>query len=648
MGLIDYKAEEICPDLIVDKGLLLKFKEQLSLPDYIIEQLIIKYNGEKTSDKEVQLIAQTIKDKIVKARDSLEVQSRIIEEGSSLVIDKVRTIFNNDKQEYQCQLSNLDIKDVIIPRKLAIKYTYLLNNSLWSEIKLKYCNEKKRFEIEELEPLEFKDFNLEDFKERRKKFTTFQWTCLLLRSVGLEPLELSKRKKLLYLSRLIPFVEKNYNFVELGLRGTGKSYLYRQFSRESILVSGGKTTVANLFYNMGTRTIGLVGDNDVVAFDEVAYIDFKDKTAIQILKDYMESGSFSRGKEEINTDASMVFLGNINEDISMLLNRSHLFAPLPELMQDIALIDRFHFYLPGWEMDKLKDNKFTKHYGLQSSYLATALNHLRELDFTQVVDDYFLLDDKLDIRDERAIKKTLSGYIKLLHPAGDFTKEDLKLYLDIALEGRKRVKKQLIKMGSFEYKEVGFKYIDIESKEVYRTFLPEAKTGLKYKILPPGTVYIGEVVGDDKFALLKLEIHCKAGKGKLIFRGELDQGLKKNIRKTFLIIKAKRLHGDLKEQLNNNDFYVTATPVLNEVTSDISNPFLIAIYSLLNNKSVAEGLLVTENSSFYRKYKVNQSIKTIKVEGDNGQIKILFPLKSNIFVEVPSKIGFDILSFLVV
>ncbi|TDX48450.1 BREX system Lon protease-like protein BrxL [Orenia marismortui] len=651
MGVIDYKAKQIYPDLIIDKGFVLKFKEKLNIPTYILEQLILKYSDQEVSDNDITQISEMLKSKIVKAKDNLKIQAKIRDKGKMDIIDKLKVVFNKSTNRYEGRLLNLAIKEVLISDSLIKEYPNLLEGGLWAELTLSYSGkEKVGFQLEQINPLQSQKFDFDDFKVRRAKMTKFQWIGFLLRSIGLEPLKLSKRKKLLYLSLLIPFVEQNYNFIELGLRGTGKSYLYRQLSQESILVSGGKTTVANLFYNMGTRQVGLLGKNDVVAFDEVAYIDFKDKTAIQILKDYMESGSFSRGKEEINTEASMVFLGNINEDITMLLTNSHLFSPLPRLMQDIALMDRFHFYLPGWEMDKLKEDSFTKHSGLQSSYLASALNKLRQLDFTDVIDDYFSLDKELDIRDERAIKKTISGFLKLIHPDGVFTKEDLKIYLDIALEGRKRIKQQLVKVGDFEYKDVKFEYIDLESKEKCYTLLPEEKLKIESedRLSPPGTVYIGEIIEGEQFGLLKLVIVAKPGRGKILFRGELDNLIKRSLRKTFLLIKQRRLRDDLKTKLNNNDFYVLTKPILNQIKSDISNAFFIAVYSLLNNKSVTDGLLVTKDSSFYRKNKSAQAIKSLKVEGEYGESRLLFPLKSKTFIELPSELSIELSTFITV
>ncbi|AZR74201.1 TIGR02688 family protein [Anoxybacter fermentans] len=656
MALIDHKVEEIFPGEFISKNLVSKFKKKLNIPVYILENLILRYQKGEMNEEEVERITQILQERMVNPKENLKVQARIRDEGSLTIIDKVTATVIRGQNKYWAELINLGAKKVTISNELIRKYPDLLENGLWAEVKIRYLNsdatKESEFEIKELTSLQRTTFDFEEFKEKVSKLANFLWFNLLLRSIGIEPFNFTKRKKLLFLARLIPFVEKNYNFIELGARGTGKSYIYRQLSSESILVSGGKTTVANLFYNMGTGQLGLVGKREVVAFDEVAYIDFKDRTAIQILKDYMESGSFSRGKEIISAEASMVFLGNINQDIQVLLQKSHLFEPLPQLMQDLALIDRFHFYLPGWEMEILKERDFTTHYGLKCDYLALAMSKLRELDFTDVIDDYFIFDKRMNARDKRAVKKTVSGFLKLLHPSGQFTKEDLKLYLDIALEGRKRIKEQLIKMGSFEYKETSFEYIDRESQRRYFPILPEAclDTGFKRRLAEPGVVYIGQILDDGHdFALLKLKVEYKPGSGRLFFNGEINQSIRNHLRKTFIIIKNRKLYLRLRQKIEQNDFYVTVTPLINQIEADISNAFFIAIYSLLTNKSVSAGLLVTEKSSIYRKPVFHYELRAIKAEGENGQIKILLPLKKDhIFVEIPREVIAEVPYFITV
>ncbi len=634
MPIVDLKAQNLFAQKISHKGLLLKLQSKFNLPVYIIDGLIAKYSKGMETKSEIEAL---IREKTVNSRDRFKKQREIQNLGKTEIIDKLN--IRQTRGEYLASIINLGLKDIQVSQELIEQYPELLERGMWGEIKLIY--QADNFKITKFSAEKNDDFSLEEYQNKAKKFSFIQWITLLLRTLGFASEGWPLRKKLLLLSRLIPLVEKNYNYIELGARGTGKSYVYRNLFSQAILVSGGKTTVANLFYNMGRKEIGLVGKWDVVAFDEVAYIDFKDKTAVQILKDYMESASFSRGDAEIFAEASMVFLGNINQGLEELLQKSHLFEPLPELLKDLALLDRFHFYLSGWEMDKLSEEDFTGHYGLQSQYFASALHKLRELDFTEVIDDYFEFTKEMDVRDKKSVRKTVSGFLKLLHPAGDFNREHLKSYLDLALEGRKRVKEQLIKLGAFEYKENTFSYFEVDSEQQYFPNLPEShldNSGQR-KILEPGVVYIGQIIDEEKFALLKLTIESKTGEGKLIFQNVLDQTLKRYIRKTFLYLRdQKTVYKIDREELRNNNFYLTAERVKHEVRADIGNAFIIALYSLLNNKSVSHGLLVDKRSSIYRKTDSKYGLKALKVESD-GRIRALLPLKNNkMFIEVPNEI----------
>ncbi|AGB42439.1 TIGR02688 family protein [Halobacteroides halobius DSM 5150] len=644
MEALDNKIKEIYSNQIVNKDLTIKLKQKLNLPTYVIDNLLLNHQG----TDHVEELYQLLQDQIVNPKDNLKVQDKIRHQGSLTVIDKITAKSITGKDSYLAHLMKLGIKKAKISNQIVKGHPKLFGVGLWAKVKISYlgskATKKSEFKIEDLSPCERTTFSLEEFKEKSSQLNKNERLFLLLRSIGIEPTQLSNRQQLLLLTRLIPFVEKNYNFIELGPRGTGKSYLYRQLSNQSILVSGGKTTVANLFYNMGTKEVGLVGNWDVIAFDEVAYIDFKDKTAIQILKDYMESGAFSRGKEEIDAAASMIFLGNINTDLSILLRDSNLFEPLPDKMKDMALIDRFHYYLPGWEINKIKEESLTKAYGLESGYLALMFNKLRELDFTNVVEEHFILDEEMDIRDKRAVKKTVSGYLKLLHPSGEFTQEDLQVYLELALEGRKRVKEQLTKLGSFEYEEISFEYTSCSSDEKYYPVLPEynISQGFKRRLAKPGTVYVGQIINGQKFALLRIEVDIKPGSGKLLFvNKQIKQGLKQDVRKTFLFIKRGNGRFDLRKKLANYDFSINITIISEGIDADISNPVFLAIYSALNNKSVSHGLLVTEESSLYRKPDNSYIIEAVKVSvpGDKKRVRTLLPLKkNNLFVQVPSQV----------
>ncbi|MCK4258391.1 MAG: BREX system Lon protease-like protein BrxL [Halanaerobiales bacterium] len=644
MTLIDQKLKDFFPEDILKKDLLFQFREKFNIPIYVIENLILKFKQDDIGLEDVEIINQLIKERLVDTKESLKVQAKIRDQGNLVIIDKVTAKAIIGQNQYWAELVNLGARKVRISKQLIREYPDLLEKGLWAEVKIRYLDSESslesEFEIEKLIPIQRTNFFLEDYQNKVDEFSIYQWSCILLRSIGIEPLFLSQRRRLLFLSRLIPFVEKNYNFIELGSRGTGKSFTYRQLSSEATLVSGGKTTVANLFYNMGTRQLGLVGKRDVVAFDEVAYVDFEDKTAIQILKDYMESGSFSRGRENMRGQASMVFLGNINHDLSLIMRRSHLFEPLPKILQDMALIDRFHFYLPGWEMKKLKEKDFTKHYGLQTDYLSMAFNRLRELDYTDLLDEYFIFDKNINTRDIRAIKKTVSGLLKLLHPSGNFSKEELKIYFELATEGRKRVRTQLTKMGSFEYEDVSFEYYDKGTQQHFIPSLPEDKISRDYmlKLADPGVVYIGQILDGKEFALLKLKIKACSGSGKLLFVGDIDFKIMNLLRRTFLLIRDRKSNLHLRDKIKSRDFSVEVTLFLNQIDGDVSNAFFIALYSLLNNKSVTTGLLITEKTSIYRKSAYSTVLNAIKVKGNGGKIKILLPLANDVFVEVPNEV----------
>ena len=401
--------------------------------------------------------------------------------------------------------------------------------------------------------------------------------------IGLRAGAFNRRVKLLMLMRLVPMVQRNYNLVELGPRGTGKSFVYRDLSPYSILISGGKTTVANLFYNMSTRQVGLVGLWDVVAFDEVAGIQFSDTTAIQILKDYMESGSFSRGREELVAEASMVFAGNINQPVEVLVRTSTLFQPLPPEMQDMALIDRLHFYLPGWEMPKMRNEFFTDHYGFVVDYLAEAFRALRRQNFTEAFDRYFSLGSHLNTRDAKAVRRTVSGLVKLLHPDGDPTREEVQEYLELALEGRRRVKEQLKKMGAFEYYQTSFSYMDTETMQEHFVGVPEegGRQLISADPMPPGSVYTAALTEGDNVALHRIEVSRMSGAGKLRITGNPDRAMKESIVTAFDYIKANKLRLGIERDLDSYDYHVQIVDLMqSKEGSQGGVAFFVALYSL--------------------------------------------------------------------
>ncbi len=455
---------------VVRKDLTKRLKEGANVPVYVLEYLLGMYcasDDEQTIRDGLDQVKGILADNYVRPDEAEKVKSKIKEKGSYKIIDKVTVKLNEKRDVYEAILSNLSAKGVEVSGQIVKNYEKLLAGGIWSILTMNYSYEEGQkgspFSISDLKPIQMPNMDMEELFEGRSKFTKDQWIDVLLRSTGMEPSALAQRAKMHLIARLIPFVENNYNCCELGPRGTGKSHIYKEISPNSILVSGGKTTVANLFYNMSTMRVGLVGLWDVVAFDEVAEISFKDQDGVQIMKDFMASGSFSRGKDSISASASMVFIGNLHQSVDVLVKTSHLLSPFPETMIDSAFFDRFHGYIPGWEIPKMRPEFFTNQYGLIVDYLAEYLRELRKRSFSDAIDDYFKLGNNLNQRDTIAVRRTVSGLLKLLYPHGKFEKEAIAECLDYALETRRRVKEQLKKIGGMEFYDVHFSYIDTES-----------------------------------------------------------------------------------------------------------------------------------------------------------------------------------------
>lgn len=456
---------------IVRKDLTKKIKEGANVPVYVLEYLLGMYcssNDETTITEGVETVRHILADNFVRPDEAQKIISRLREQGSYTVIDKISVKLNYKDDIYEAEFSNLGIKGVAISENYPSQYDRLLCGGIWCIVQLEYfydeADYRNPFIIKKLTPIQMPSFDLNEVLEGRKQFTKDEWIDIILRSTGMEPSKFDKRVKWLHLARLVPLVENNFNFCELGPRSTGKSHIYKEISPYSILVSGGQTTVANLFYNMSSRSVGLVGLWDCVAFDEVAGISFKDKDGVQIMKDYMASGSFSRGKEEKAASASMVFIGNINQSVDTILRTSHLFEPFPEAMaNDSAFLDRMHCYNPGWEIPKYRPDFFTDDYAFITDYFAGFIRELRKTSYSDSFDKYFRLGNNLNQRDVIAVRKMVSGLVKLIFPNGVFEKKDIEEILRFALESRRRVKEQLKKIGGMEFYDVNFSYIDNET-----------------------------------------------------------------------------------------------------------------------------------------------------------------------------------------
>src|SRR5574344_1000777 len=379
MNELDKKLNSVFPGKVVRKDLTKKIKEGANVPVYVLEYLLGMYcatDDEKAIEDGVETVKKILDDNFVRSDEAEKVKSKIRENGSYTVIDKITVKLNDKMDRYEAEFSNLGIKDASINEKFVNDYEKLLVGGIWCIVSVSYYHDDQDrhalpFTIIQLTPIQMPNLDLQDLKQGRSNFTKEEWMDVLIRSMGIEPSKLKEEQKWHFIERAVPLVENNYNLCELGPRGTGKSHIYKEISPNSILISGGQTTVANLFYNMSQKKIGLVGMWDCVAFDEVAGINFKDKDGIQIMKDYMASGSFARGKEEKNANASMVFVGNINQSVEVLLKTSHLFEPFPkEMANDSAFFDRMHYYLPGWEIPKMRPELITDDYGFITDYLS--------------------------------------------------------------------------------------------------------------------------------------------------------------------------------------------------------------------------------------------------------------------------------------
>ncbi|HNT24192.1 MAG TPA: protease Lon-related BREX system protein BrxL [Anaerolineales bacterium] len=644
---LDRKATQAFAGRVVRKDLVRQVKVGSNVPVYVLEYLLGKYcatDDPASIEAGLRLVNSNLAESVIRPDEAMKAQSRVKERGDMTYIDKVSVRLDGTK--YWADLVNFGNNFIHIPDSVVRKYDRLLEGGVWAQVKLEYREEEevsgkaRPFFITELNPIQLASFGLDDYASRRAEFTTDEWIDLLVRSMGLEPGAFTRRVKLLMLMRLVPMVQRNFNLIELGPRGTGKSFVYRDLSPYSILISGGKTTVPNLFYNMSTRKVGLVGMWDVVAFDEVAGVQFDDKTAIQILKDYMESGSFSRGREELVAEASIVFAGNINQPVDVLLKTSTLFQPLPEEMQDMALIDRIHFYIPGWELPKMRNEYLSDHYGFVVDYLAEAFRELRRRNYTDVADRYFSLGTDLNTRDAKAVRRTVSGLVKLLHPAGDPGKSEVAEYLELALEGRRRVKEQLKKMGSFEYYQTSFSYIDTESMQERFIGVPEegGRALIGQDPLPPGNVYTAAFTESDTVVLHRIEVNRMSGSGKLRITGSPDRGMKDSIVTAFDYVRANRSRLGIERDLDNYDFHVQAVDLMQAKEGAQGGvAFFVALYSLLREKPLLAGLVVLGEMTIQGNIMpVRSLIEPLQVIVDNGAKKVLVPVSNKRqYLEVP-------------
>ena len=652
MPELDQKATTVFAGKVVRKDLVRKVKVGANVPVFVLEYLLGKYcatDDPAAIDAGMRVVHSTLSSNFVRPDEANKAQSLLKDKGKLTLIDKIKVRHLSDDDKHWAELVNFGHKNIHIPEHYLRDFDRLLMGGIWAQVELKhqYDEEAKGkrspFWIEGLKPIQLATFDLDEYREGRRQFSTEEWVDLLIRSIGMEPSHFDRRLKLLFLVRLLPLCEANYNLVELGPRGTGKSYAYQELSPYAILMTG-PTTVANLFYNMASGKMGLVGIWDAVAFDEVADLQKMPKEVITTLKTYCESGTFARGKDALSGSASLAMFGNTNQPVEVMVRSSHLFAPMPEVIrEDMAFIDRLHYYLPGWEVPKMRVEFFTDHYGFVVDYLAEALRELRKHNFTEAIDRHFSLGSHLNARDVKAVRKTVSGLVELVYPDGEVSRDELAELVEVALEGRRRVKEQLKKMGSFEYHQTSFSYVENDGREERFVGVPEqgGRDMISTDPLAPGSVYAAAVDDQGKVGLYRLEVGCSPGTGKLKIAGGIDGPMKESIVRAFAYLQGQKVKMGIAQPLDTTDFHVEAIDLLsNHVPCEAGIALVVAVYSAIKKHSVVAGLLVLGDLSIQGNIKSVRSLaEPLQVGMDNGARRALVPLENKRnFLEVSGDI----------
>ena len=652
-AVLKSKLRQYFDGKIVRKDLTKKIKEGANVPVYVLEFLLGQYcssDDPEVIEEGVESVKRILADNFVRPDEAQKILSVLRQRSSYTVIDKITVSLNIKRDFYEAEFSNLGLKNIPIDEEYPAKFDRLLCGGIWCIVQLdyEYMEEDRNgtpISIRKLTPIQMPHVDIEELKQGRKAFTEEEWIQVLLRSIGMEPDKFNDRERWLLLTRMLPLVENNFNLCELGPRSTGKSHIYKEISPNSILVSGGQTTVANLFYNMGRKTVGLVGLWDCVAFDEVAGIHFKDKDGIQIMKDYMASGSFARGKEEKAASASMVFVGNINQSVDVLLKTSSLFDPFPpEMGTDTAFLDRIHCYIPGWEIPKFRPDHFTDDYGFITDYLAEFIRELRKEQHGDELDKYFRLGKNLNQRDTIAVRKMVDGFVKLLYPDGEYSKEQLEETLKVSLEMRRRVKEQLKKLGGMEFYDVNFSYIDLETFEERYVSVPEQGSG---KLIPegicnPGQVYTVSQGKSGMIGVFRLESQMLPGNGKFERTGIGSETKSKEATNTafnYLKANAGRISGAIST--TTKDYIINYQDLQGiGMTDKMALPTLIALCSIALGKPTISTLAVLGETSIAGSLiKVDELANALQVCLDSGAKKVLLPITSAVDLgSVPSEL----------
>ncbi|MCZ6624832.1 MAG: protease Lon-related BREX system protein BrxL [Deltaproteobacteria bacterium] len=636
---LDQKINQAFGGKVVRKDLLHQIKGGENVPSYVLEYLLGKYCASDNEDEiriGIDAVKETLRTNYFRHDESNKAQSMVEQKGKHRFIDRVEVRFLASETKYWAAMDNFNFARIHIPDDYYRRYDRLLEGGIWAivDVEFKPLDEGTKgspFHIADLRPIQLARFDLDEYVEGRREFSRDEWIDLLLRSVGLEPAKMEKRLKLLLLTRFVPFVEKNYNFIELGPRGTGKSYAFSEMSPYCILISGGRASTANLFYNNARRQVGLVGHWDVVAFDEVGGLKVQESDAIQIMKDYMANGRFSRGLAQVHADASLVFVGNLNQPVETLVRNTgtDLFQPLPKEF-DLAVLDRLHFYLPGWEIPKNSKDLLTSNYGFVTDYLAEAFRALRKQNRFNETERAFRFGSHVEGRDATAVKKTVSGLLKILHPNGECTKEELAEYLELAMEGRRRVKEQLKKRGSFEFYKTSFSYFDIEKGTERSVGVPEQGGSgvISQDPLPPGTVYTAAVDHEARVGLFRIEVTLTAGTGKIRTPAGLEKGFKESLNRAFSYLQNVKDRLGLVPVLAQKDLHAEAVDLSG---SRIECPCGVAVFtamiSIIQNRRVQAGTVILGDLTIQGNIKGLASItEPLQLVLDNGALRVLLPL----------------------
>ena len=641
---LDRKLLDLFQGFVVRKDIVRAVKVGANVPVFVLEYLLA--NSCSTDDEEkiregVESVKRVLQKHYVNPDEANVVQSKIKEEGSYKVIDKISVRLDASKDKYWAELSNLNIREANIDESLVTQHEKMMMGGIWAIIDIDYDssmmigNKIYPFVISKIRPIQLSNFSLDRIVEARRKFTNEEWLNVLLRSGGYEPESegMTERMKMLLLSRFIPLVEANFNMAELGPRSSGKSFVFKELSPYSMLVSGGQGTAASLFVNNSNGQIGAMGKWDAVCFDESTDELFKDREVVPLMKDYMESGSFSRaGKSgEKSANASIILNGNINQPVETVLQTSHLFSPFSDkISDDTAFLDRIGFFLPGWEIMKFAPANFTNHIGFSTDFFSEMLHHLRKDNYTNALDDYFTLGSQLRQRDTKPVRKTVSALIKLMHPDGNFTKEDISKYLSWAIEMRRRVKEQLKRIGGMEFWDTNFSYIDKETQEETFVSVPEERGSnlIEDAPLAPGTCYTATCDGD-KVSLIKVEVITMQGNGKLTVSGTSSAEVKEDIRNTYNYIRANESSIlSQKHSLMRLDVTVQVTALLGTTqVGGIGSAVFAAIVSSVFGRNLKPALGIIGNISIGGAIvRATNFSDRVSLLSENGAKTVLVPM----------------------